>query len=337
MSEPIGPGLTDQVAEQAADWFVRLQSERAGDADWLAFGAWLEEAPEHLAAYERLERLSLDLDEVSAVASPGPVTAGATIVPMPARAKRPRPEPRWMAWGAAAAAALALAVFGGVWRFGIEAPKPAAQTYATAKGQLRSVRLADGSRVDLDSASSIRVAFEPQARRVAMGPGEAIFDVAKDPARPFLISVGDREVRVVGTEFNILRLADRTIVTVRRGVVAVGLAGAPPEARLVKGQQLEHQDGQAASVVRPADPEQSFAWRSGRIIYDDKALDEVAADLNRRFSTPIRMGSPAVGQLRFSGVLIIDSEDAVVRRLQDFLPVRAEQTRDAIVLWPAAR
>ena len=332
MSDPDEHALIDAVAELAADWFVRLHSDQAGEADWLAFNAWLAQSPAHLQAYERLEGIAVELDDQAAALR----AAGATIVPLTPRPAR-RPAPGWLAWAAAAAAVVAVAVAAPLLR---SAPGPieaATQTYATARGQTRTVQLADGTRVVLGSASTIRVGFEPGARRVSMAPGEAIFDVAKDPRRPFVIAVGDREVRVVGTEFNILRLMDRTLVTVRRGVVGVGAPGGPSEARLQMGQQLQHVDGAAASTVRTTDPDQSFSWPSGRIVYDDRPLTEVVADLNRYFATPIRLGDPAVGRIRFTGVIVIESEDVVVRRLQGLLPIRAERSQDALVLWPAAR
>ena len=332
MSEPDHKPPTDKVAGQAADWFVRLHSDRAGEEDWLAFNAWLAESPAHLEAYERLERIAAELDELA----PEAPDCGATIVPLPVRAPQ-RAASSWFLWVAAAAAVLAVAVAAPLLRSS-PGPVPAtAETYAAARGQTRLVQLADGTRVVLGSASAIHVGFETGVRRVTMDPGEAIFDVAKDPGRPFLIAVGDQEVRVVGTEFNILRLLDRTLVTVRRGVVAVGARGAAPEARLIRGQQLEHRDGVAASTIRTTDPDQSFSWRSGRIVYDDRPLVEVVADLNRYFATPIRLGDPAVGRIRFTGVIVIDSEDVVVRRLQGLLPVRIEQSQDAVVLWSSAR
>ena len=329
------PGIpTEAVAEQAAGWFVRLQSEEAGQADWAEFTTWLEASPEHQAAYDRLERLSIELEDVcqatDAAGADGPEDA--TVVPLRPKTRN-RPAIRtWIALAAAAAASVALAAVALDYNLIPGLSPPVSRTYATAKGHTQTLRLADGTRIDLNSASRIAVSYEPHARRVAMFDGEAIYDVAKDPDRPFLIAVGDREVRVVGTEFDILRLGASTTVTVRRGVVAVGFAGGPYEAKLVKGQQLTHSDGSATSAIKSVDPDTSFSWRSGRIVYDNRPLDEVVADLSRYFDTPIRLGDPGLGRVRFSGVLVIDSEDAVVRRLEDFVPVHAERSKDAIVL-----
>ena len=89
--------------------------------------------------------------------------------------------------------------------------------------------------------------------------------------------------------------------------------------------------GQEISTVRQVDPEIAFAWRKGNLIYRDQALDSVVADLNRYFATPLRVVGPA-GALRFSGVLRIDTEDAVVRRLQAFLPISVERASDGLTL-----
>jgi transmembrane sensor len=242
-----------------------------------------------------------------------------------------RPTRRvWLAAGGLLAASLVAGVF-----VAANWPGPApSQTYRTAAGEVRDIALADGTRIKLNGASSLSVQLTPNARRVQMADAEATFDVAHDPQRPFLIDVGDRQVRVVGTEFNIDHHDGLTALTVRRGVVEVRPVDDPAATptRLVVGQQLRHRDGAATSTVSTVEPDNAFAWTQGQLVYRDAPLSQVAADLSRRFPRPVRAADTATGAMRFTGVLVIDNEDAVLRRLEAYAPVKAEPVRGEIVL-----
>ena len=137
----------------------------------------------------------------------------------------------------------------------------------TAAGQTREIALADGTRIRLNAASRITVSLDRDARRVQMADAEAVFDVAHDAKRPFLISVGDRQVRVVGTEFNLRHRADLVDLTVRRGVVEVRPADAPqaPPTRVTVGQEFVHTAGEAGSILKVSDSDQAFAWTGGQL------------------------------------------------------------------------
>ncbi|HEX3889101.1 MAG TPA: FecR domain-containing protein [Phenylobacterium sp.] len=318
------------VAEEAARWFARLQGEAATADDWLAFERWLQAAPAHARAYEQLEGLWVDLDyaPVSKELGGRPLLAARRRAPRRA-ASRASGRRIWI--GAAAAIAASLAVAVGV---GLQPRVPAAQTFETAAGQTRDLTLADGTHVRLNAASKITVRFDRDARRVEMADAEAVFDVTHDPKRPFLIGVGDRQVRVVGTQFNLRHRDDLLDLTVSRGTVEVRPAEAPQAAptRVTVGQELTHTAGQPGQLLKVADPDASFAWTNGQLIYRDQPLSDVAADLSRRFTTPVRVADARTAALRFSGVLVTDNEPDVLRRLQAYAPVRVERTGDAIIL-----
>jgi transmembrane sensor len=322
------------AAEQAAEWFARLQGEDAGGDEWLAFEGWLAD-PAHAAAYERVEALWISLDEDAPAiraALDAPATAAAPRRAIPRRSAARGPTRRtWLAAGGALAASLAAGVFVVAnW----QAPGEPAQIYHTAAGEVRDIVLSDGTKIKLNGASSMVVRLGREARRVEMADAEATFDVAHDPKRPFLIAVGDREVRVVGTEFNVKHHDGETALTVRRGVVEVRPAGSPtaPPTRLTVGQQLRHRNGQDHATVSVVEPDSAFAWTQGQLVYRDAPLSEVAADLSRRFARPVRAADAATAAMRFTGVLVIDNEDAVLRRLEAYAPVKAEAVRGATLL-----
>jgi len=319
----------DRVAEEAARWFVRLQGEATAD-DWLGFERWLRASAAHARAYARLESLWVDLEYAPVVRDLGGRPLSNARRRAPARRAARHPGRRaWLVAGGAIAASLVVAV-----AVGLRSTPAPTETFQTLAGQTRQITLADGTHIRLNAASRIAVSLERDARRVQMADAEAVFDVAHDAARPFLIGVGDRQVRVVGTEFNLRHRADLLDLTVRRGTVEVRPAGAPQATptRVTVGQELTHTEGAPGQVLKASDPDAAFAWVSGQLIYRDQPLSEVAADLSRHFATPIRTADARTAALRFSGVLVIDNETDVLRRLQAYASVRVERTPDGIVL-----
>ena len=319
------------TAEAAARWFTRLQDEAASAEDWLAFEAWLAAAPEHTSAYEKLEAIWVDLDDAGdavVAALDAPVSLDTARADRAARVRSGAPRRIWLLAGAGLAASLAVGVF-------TLANLPvAAQTYVTAPGQTRKVILADGSKVWINAASRLEVRLGRGARQVQMAEGEAVFDVSHDAARPFLIDTGLREVRVVGTRFDLRQRGAAFALTVSRGLVEVrpsGASAAQPT-RVAAGQRLSHPGGAAVSRLTSANPDDAFAWTRGQLVYTAAPLSEVAADLSRSLGRPVRVADAATGQIRFTGVLALDDKDAVPRRLEAFAPVRAEVRADGVML-----
>jgi transmembrane sensor len=169
---------------------------------------------------------------------------------------------------------------------------------------------------------------------VTLSEGQAIFDVAHEARRPFFVAAGDRTVRVVGTQFDVRRLAGKVSVTVARGAVEVRPAdGAPGKAyRLHPGQRLDHQEGAAVVQVATAEPDEVLGWRTGRLVYRGQPLSEVVADLNQQFATPIRIEDPTLAATPISGVLVLDDQAAVIRRLALLVPISAVRSGPTLVL-----
>jgi transmembrane sensor len=300
----------------AAGWVARLQGDQAGESDWLAFESWLEESPSHAPAYDRALALWHELDRHAPA--------------LKRRLAAPPARPRWpLLAGGALAAALALG-----WVLHSAGPTgPAVELYRTLAGERKTAALADGSHIELDGASVLSVSLSAAERRVAMQEGEAIFDVAHDADRPFVITVGDRRIRVVGTEFDVRRRGDDLSVTVRRGIVEVTpLDGSGQGVRLIAGDRVEHRIGTAIMRTSTVSPDDSFAWRSGRLIYRDRPLSEVIADLTAQFAKPVAAADDKTAQMRFSGVLVLDDEEKVVQRLTLLAPLWSSSGPEGIVV-----
>jgi len=308
----------------AADWVVRLHAPGAGEADWLAFDAWLSASPANRSAFDLAAALWTEIDakaEAIAEALEDDIAA--------------RPARGWggLRWSPAAMGGVAAAAMVAVLApFAVGLISTPAVAYATELGQRRTIQLADGSRVDLNSASSISVKMGRGRREVVMNDAEAAFDVAHDPAHPFIIHVGDQTVRVVGTQFDVSHRDGMISVTVRRGVVQVAPADGGAPVALTPGQQLQHREGADSSTVGQVAADDAFAWREGRLICRDEALSAVVADLNHYFHKPIRVADGQIGALKFSGVLTIDDESSTLTRLSSLLPLSATPSEGVIVL-----
>ena len=307
--------------DSAAAWVVRLEAEDLAETEAVAFDGWLGASADNAAAFE------------AAMAVSRLYAANASVIRRALSERRvaPRPVGRRTVvavGGMAAAAALAVVV----------APQlsgpPRTETYVTAKGERRTVQLADGSTLDLNAGTRLTVTLARHDRRVTLDEGQAVFDVAHDARRPFVITAGDRTVTDIGTQFDVRRRDGKLSVTVAHGAVEVRPAeGASGQAyRLHPGQRLDHMQQSAVSHVAAARAEEVLGWRNGRLVYRGETLGEVVADLNQQFDTPIRIEDPSLAATQISGVLILDNQDAVIRRLALLVPISTVRSGAGVLL-----
>ena len=216
-------------------------------------------------------------------------------------------------------------------------PPPAWTVYNNVKGQIRRVVLADKSVLRLNGASQVRVVYEDDDRRAAMGQAEAAFTMTRSEGRPFLISSGDRVIETAGGEINILRETSqngaRTVLTIRQGQARVY-----PDDRAAEGidagagDEVSWTDGQDPPQVRKVNAANAFAWESHRLAYDKAPLSEVVADLNRYVARRIRIADPSLAGLLYTGTLNVEGEDMMLRRLAAVLPIEAKPSAAEILL-----
>jgi transmembrane sensor len=306
--------------QTAADWLARLAAPDLDETGLADFDAWLAE-PANANAYDAALAVTLEYQ----AAAPA-VIEGLSTRP----ARRPAATRGWLiAGGIAAAATIAVALT----PMSLLAPR--ATGYDTARGEHRTVTLADGSTIDLNAGSRLQVSLGARERRVVMGEGEAVFDVAHDPSRPFVIAAGDRTVRVIGTRFDVRRRDGKLSVAVERGLVEVDPAdGAPGRGfRLHPGQRLDHLEGAPEVKLSAVEPLQVEAWKTGRLIFNDRPLGDVIADVNQQFaSDPIVIDDPALADTKVSGVLVLDDQAAVIRRLALLAPIKALPSAQGVIL-----
>ena len=298
------------IQEAALSWVLRLSRSTVGERDWIEFNAWLDAAETHRQAYDQAINLWSDYQAV----------ASAPKVSRPARTWR-----RALGPGIAVAASV-LVVLAATDAF---APT---QVLTTQKGETRSFRLQDGTRIDLNASSSLKVKLGWRTRQVAMSDAEAVFDVAKDSRRPFVITAGDEKIRVVGTRFNVRRRDGVQSVTVERGRVEVASADHKTKVALIPGQRLDHHEGMGPAQVRAFDPEVAMSWRSGRLIYRNEPLSNVAADLTRLSGPSVRLADARTGDLTFSGVISAKDSQSGARVLGLLAPITVQETPSGLLL-----
>jgi transmembrane sensor len=317
----------------AAVWHAKLRQDASAESTWTEFAAWLEADRENRAAFDLVEDLYFALEDAE------PQLAGAVEA---ARNDNVASFGAWRALrrspvgaGAIGLGLMAASLIVAVTLHSGTAPEHV-DRYATNIGEKRTVTLSDGSVIEMNTGSAITVAFGPGERKVALDHGEAVFRVGKDPSRPFLVTVADRDVRDIGTVFNILSDSGRTVVTVAEGEVSVSAHDAtssqtrPAPVSLVAGEELLLQAGHADSMRR-IDPAIAMAWREGYLTYKEAPLSLVVSDLNRYFANRIVLQDSDTGLRRFSGALKVDNEDAVVSRLSELLPLIVDRSGDGVI------
>lgn len=232
----------------------------------------------------------------------------------------PSREPRGKRAVTAGAAAL-LAVAAMLWWWD---PAYRSERYSTRVGERVQVELPDGSRLVLDTGSAVEVQWHLRTRRATLASGRAQFIVASATWRPFLVTAGPAQVRVVGTRFDVWREApDTSSVSVYEGRVAVWREGQAPErgVSLQAGQQARL-PAQGAPAVQVLENRLQDAWKEGRLVFQDTPLVEAVAAIQRYRGTPIRIVDSRIGALRVSGVFDSSNTDRLLALLPGILPVK---------------
>ena len=367
--------LNKQIAEDAAHWAVTLDAGPLSHADRLELIDWLKASPVHLdeflmamslfegagvADLEKSMVIGEILAEISAadgeVIALGAGERQALSADEDDEVARDAPSRRAWWWGgaAAAAAALFLVVFGAL-QFMPTPIDPAADdmVVATALGEQRSVTLEDGSIVYVNTQSAIRVRYTDAVRLVELERGEALFEVEKDPARPFRVVAGDTVAEAIGTTFNVRFIDNEAEVSVVEGTVAFSKAGLD-FATLDEGDRTigEIDAGAVASLGRVEDGQMILsagtkiamaqteiaprletanadavtAWTVRKVVFNEDDLSTIAEEFNRYNRQRLVVVGDELGRLRFSGTFAADDPESFVAFLELTTDIDALET-----------
>ncbi len=312
--------LAETPEQAAARWFARRRSGRMSAQEAQALELWLAEDPEHRALFDQAEYWW---------GAAGALRADPSIMGLRESVSRRyrRPRPRALA-AYAAAAALTVAVIGG-WA-GIESGTFAAwfgeQSFRTGVGQTATVKLSDGSVVTLDTDTRLRARRTSSQRLLYLDRGQAFFKVAHDRAHPFIVAVGGKTVTATGTAFSVRLDARAVQVTLVEGSVRVAQAGAAPLTK--PGDYVQSTEMKAGSRLVAAQDRhwsltkintvKAVSWMEGQLIFENRPMSEVAAEMNRYSDKKIVIDDPAVASEPITGAFAAGDVAAFVSAVRAY-------------------
>jgi transmembrane sensor len=309
--------MRNRMNDQAAHWVARLRSDAVTEEDRQQFALWLAANPAHKRSMDSMLELWEDLAVVR-------------VLPLPVHSPQ-RYSRRWFGAGIALAASVMLALVISP-KLGFDGNQ---QNFRTRLGQQLAIELVDGSHITLNTNSRVEVNFQAERREIKLIRGEAFFEVAKDPDRPFVVAAGNAEVRALGTAFNIYLLGEQSTITVTEGVVRVTELNAPASraadvALLSVNQSIAGKRGGLASP-QTSNSEITLAWRDGKIVAHQMKLATLVRELSRYHSTQILIPDPEVAQMTVSGVFELSDPDTTLRAIEHSLAVRSISLEDGSV------
>jgi len=358
--------------EEALRWAKALP--QATEAEREAFAAWIRRSPENLGAFLKHNVLKAELRSLDpertidvgrflerakrpskVVPWPGAVAKHAhpqfNIPPATIPGGTRRTQPRWFVSGALVLALVALTTW---WYQAIRLENT--KVYTTNFGQQRKIVLRDGSVIELNTQSAVRVEMSATARSVYLLGGEALFDVKHNSAVPFRVHANGTLIEDLGTQFNVNSHGDATTVSVIEGVVQLSVEkrgaptvseqGSPPDVVLTTKefhplrQPALLSAGEQASIVadgtliqkRPLNVAQATAWRHGRIAFIGAPLSEIVAEFNRYNVRKIRIHGEALRERRYSGAFDAHDPRSFIDFLREDTGIEIEDSNQALVL-----
>jgi transmembrane sensor len=325
----------NSLRDTAARWFERAGRDATSAETHGPLQAWLAESAEHAAAFRSIERTWIALKS----AAQDPAILGLRQEAVRRLTPRPSASHRPLRW--AAAALIILSVGAALWivvpRAGLGSSllawfesashKPGTQSYATKTGDRLTIALDDGSKATLNTATQLDVTFSKQSRTVRLLAGEALFEVAKDASRPFVVQTENRRFIAVGTAFDVHIETNQVKVTMLEGTVRAESIepGSPIRTTVTAGEQLIAR-ANTEDHVRRVDPQLETSWRTGQVIFDNTPLRDAIDELNRYSTAHIELADPQLADLRLSGTFATERTTDFVEAIAAYFPIQIERT-----------
>ncbi|MBI1650868.1 FecR family protein [Hyphomicrobium sulfonivorans] len=294
--------------DEVAMTFLARVRATSSNAERAELEAWLAASPSHRAAWARAVSM---WEATQAAGQRVADEEAAALAPYLKKINRSRAAKKRRNGTAAVAFVIAVGA-AGLW---LEQPsllQNFTADYTSNRGERRLVTLPDSSTVLLDSDSAIDVDYSDRSRRIRLLRGNAFFAVTAN-GLPFTVAASDGEVRVLGTQFGVKLSGDGAIVTLEQGAVEVDVNAR--SARLAPGEQVRFARA-TLGAVGPSDLDADLGWRDGRLLFYDKPLSEVIAEIARYRPGRIVVANPALGDRIVSGSVPLDDPDAALRSLQ---------------------
>lgn len=335
----------DQVVEaEACAWIAQLESGNLSPQDRAELESWVARSPQHAAALLHYARHWQMADSLSVLHEP-----------METALKEKRSAHRGIAGRRMggltyALCSLAVVLFAGIVFFLVPrsaGPALDETSIATAIGESRQASLSDGSTVIANTDTAVRFSFDDHYRHAYLIRGEAIFTVAKDPSRPFIVHAGNQTVRAVGTEFAVrLGVDDIVTVSVTEGLVELAVspvtataettqpfAPAAPSAVLAKGYSATARPS-GLEVVQTAEVgrmEQRLSWRNGVLDFSGETLDYAVHEIMRYSPYEVSIEDPQLREMQIGGVFQMSDADELFDILEESFGVKVRYEDNNVV------
>ncbi|MFS0827170.1 FecR family protein [Pseudomonas phoenicis] len=316
--ERLPPSDPDAITDAAAHWCMRLHADDCTEAERQAFTQWLAADPRHVEEYKAIGAIWQNVEHVPRSHAQLAYNPPDRRPPLRYRLRRFAP--------AFACALLALPVAGWFgWEQGL---LPNSYQHLSSGDARQTVRLSDGSQVELNLHTELRYFNFKDQRKVVLVEGEAFFKVAHDSEHPFIVQAGRGQTRVTGTQFNVWKYQDQVKVTLVQGSVLVSSDG-DGGYRLSPGMQATYRKGDfEPQLAQNDDYERSLAWRSGKLVLDDLSLQQALPIISRYLDKPLRVADDSTGKIRISGVYNTAEVERLVAMLPKVLPVYLTRSKD---------
>lgn len=314
------------AAEQADYWLTLLESPLADERQRRHFQQWLSESAENRTAYAKAQAFWQRMDTLDAGQVERLERRLAADAYVPPKSQPTRSIfPSIPIWQVPAMACLLLFIY-----IGIEAWPRYAADYRTGIGEQQTIQLSDGSTVMLNTSSYLSVDYSQQRRTLTLH-GQAYFSVAPDPDRPFVVVTDNGRVRALGTAFDVKALDDDMAVTVYQHAVRVAFDRGEIIERLEEGERVAFEDGRT-SQVELADLKQVRGWREQRLVFVDRPLNRVIAELERYRPGNIVILDSELAKHRVTGAFDPRDTDAALNAIEKTLHIKQYRLSDRLVL-----
>jgi len=352
-----------RAQQEAAEWWVVFQGDVPRDQR-AQYVDWLRESPIHIAEMLHMAQVHGTLDQFDRWAQqPTGASGGAedVVIPLPesdVSVRTPTGPAKGiargvkLAWPVAAVFVVFVALSVMVWR------ALGGQVIQTERGERREVALPDGSVVQVDPETRLRVNYEESVRQVVLESGRALFQVAKSPHRPFLVQSDNATILAVGTEFAVERRSQSVLVTVAEGKVAVlplssvtsederkrrtqatsrASGDAARKIMLTANQQVVISASGGAEPVRNIDSARALAWAEGQLIFTDEPVGKAAKQFNRYNRIQISIKDAELASRPISGVFNAADPESFVALIEAMASVRVTRAASADITIDSAK
>jgi transmembrane sensor len=319
--EPTEDIVVDALTREAAQWIERRDFGDWNEEDRAQFDAWLAQSPAHRVAFIRLETSWQRSELLSALQSFRPARAA------------PAPRRWWAIGWAAAAAAVALAAFG--LTGGFDFKKPEFQTYATTIGGRETLALADGSEIELNTDTVLRISNQARGRKAWLDKGEAYFKIKHDAAHPFVVIAGAHRITDLGTKFTVRDEGSSIKVALMEGRARLDAAGktGPRSVTLTPGDVALATLTSLSVNKKPAEQlKKDVGWEHGILTFDHLALSDAARELNRYNTRKLVIADAAAGRLTIGGTFATNDVDAIANVAHEIFGLHVENQGNNIVI-----